>query len=40
MCCIQLAHITKSTIGVDDHLRFCGVYTGWQRTTHVAFVAE
>ena len=39
MCCIQWAYITKSAVGVDDHPRFCGVNTGWQRTTHVAFVA-
>ena len=37
MCCGRL--ITQSGAGAEDHLRCCGGYTGWLRTTQVAFVA-
>ena len=37
MCCGRL--ITQTVAGAEEHLRCCGGYTGWLRTTHVAFVA-
>ena len=33
------ANSTKSVIGAEDHLRCCGGFTGWLRTTQWAFVA-